>query len=54
MEPIKAMEKKAETTFVFFNNHVNGQAPQNARLLQTLLGQEPAIPVQQEDLFSGR
>lgn len=54
VEPIKAMEKKAETTFVFFNNHVNGQAPQNARLLQTLLGQEPAIPVQQEDLFSGR
>jgi len=35
---IKDLANKATTTFVFFNNHVNGQAPSNAELLMALLG----------------
>lgn len=53
IEPIKELEKKAETTFAFFNNHLNGQAPQNAEMMLSMLGQSPPKPtLQQGDLFS--
>ncbi len=37
VEPIKRMERKAETTLVFFNNHVHGQASQNALTFQAMM-----------------
>lgn len=39
VEPLKRISKKAETTLAFFNNHVNGQAPENAYHLAEMLGQ---------------
>lgn len=40
VEPVKAMERKAETAFVFFNNHLHGQAPVNAGMFLEMLGLE--------------
>ncbi|MEQ8820244.1 MAG: DUF72 domain-containing protein [Sumerlaeia bacterium] len=48
--PIKAMAEKAQSTFVFFNNHPEGGAPQNALLLGQLLGL-PRRHSEQTDLF---
>lgn len=35
---VKDLSQKATSAFVFFNNHVHGQAPNNAELLMNLLG----------------
>lgn len=40
VERIRQMSGKASTAFVFFNNHVNGQAPMNAEMLMGMLGLE--------------
>lgn len=53
VKPIEALKKKAETTFVFFNNHLHGQAPRNAEMMLSMLGERRALPVLQDDLFSG-
>lgn len=52
VEPIRELDKKAETTFVFFNNHLNAQAPANAAMMSGLLGLTP-VPPAHEDLFPG-
>jgi uncharacterized protein YecE (DUF72 family) len=36
--PVRRMEQEAETAFVFFNNHIHGQAPDNARAFSEILG----------------
>lgn len=38
---IAAMAARARCGVIFFNNHVRGQAPENARRLMTLLGLDP-------------
>jgi len=38
VDRIHALAGRATTTFVFFNNHVNGQAPMNTEMLMGLLG----------------
>jgi len=37
VEPIREVEGKAKTTFVFFNNHAHGAAPANAATLAAML-----------------
>jgi uncharacterized protein YecE (DUF72 family) len=38
VDNIWGLAKQATSTFVFFNNHVNGQAPMNAEMLMSLMG----------------
>jgi uncharacterized protein YecE (DUF72 family) len=51
-EPFKKMNRKAETTLAFFNNHVRAQAPINAETFMELMGRQPVQPGYR-DLFSG-
>jgi uncharacterized protein YecE (DUF72 family) len=51
VDPVRAMERSAETAFVFFNNHIHGQAPDNARVFSEMLGLPPG-PEPYRDLFS--
>lgn len=37
IEPIKQLNRKAQTTFAFFNNHIHAQAPRNARTFSQML-----------------
>lgn len=50
VEPVKELEQNAETAFVFFNNHVNGQAPANASTFHELMGR-PRPPEAYQDFF---
>lgn len=52
VEPIREMEKKAETTLVFFNNHYQAQAPHNAHTLLAMMGETP-VRAGYADLFTG-
>jgi uncharacterized protein YecE (DUF72 family) len=49
--PVRKLEREAETAFVFFNNHIHGQAPDNARTFSEMLGMPPT-PEPYRDLFS--
>lgn len=51
VEPIKNIQRKAQTAFVFFNNHVQAQAAQNAREFMRLMGERPPTEPY-ADLFS--
>lgn len=51
VEPIKKLEKAAETALVFFNNHIHGQAPQNAEMMLKELGETVDKPGYR-DMFS--
>ncbi len=53
IEPIKKMERKAETSFAFFNNHLHAQAPENAYQLADMMGR-PMGRGYYEDMFSGQ
>ncbi|MEA1997489.1 MAG: DUF72 domain-containing protein, partial [Gemmatimonadota bacterium] len=41
VKDIKWLEQKTDKTFIFFNNHRQGQAVQNAREMQELLREIP-------------
>ncbi|MBI1784777.1 DUF72 domain-containing protein [Candidatus Sumerlaeota bacterium] len=41
VEPIKKLQRRAETTLAFFNNHVRGQAPANAQTFMALVEGRP-------------
>jgi len=52
VDRIHDLAKQATSTFVFFNNHVNGQAPVNAEMLMGMLGLPlPKFPGQEPTLF---
>ncbi len=51
IEPLRTLERRAQTTFAFFNNHVRGQGPDNAQTLMELLGRPPSRAPAQAELF---
>jgi uncharacterized protein YecE (DUF72 family) len=50
VEPFRELERKSETAFAFFNNHIRAQAPANASDFRELLGLGRA-PEPYTDLF---
>jgi uncharacterized protein YecE (DUF72 family) len=51
VEPIRELERSADTAFAFFNNHIHAQAPINATTFMEILGQ-PRGPEPYRDLFA--
>lgn len=54
VDPVKRMERKAETTFAFFNNHVRAQAVENAYEFSALLGESISTPGYRDMFFESR
>ena len=44
VEPVEALERKADSALAFFNNHVAGKAPANAEMFLEYFGQRPGKP----------